>query len=104
MKTTLALLITGLFLLTTPLLALADGHNGRDGWRSRDHDRGRVVQRYDGHRHERHYRCTPYRNYRHHRHFRHFRRQLWTRPVERRVYASAPLLVLPPRVVFRIGW
>jgi len=108
MKTTLAILIAGLFLMTTPLSALADGGWQRNqgtehgyGWTKdrhaqRDHrspahriehKRQQLAKKhYNNHRHE--YRCA------HRLHHRY----------DRRVYASAPLIVAPPRVVFRIGW
>ncbi len=102
MKTTLVLLIAGLFLLATPMLALSQGKNRhKDGaeysrsWKNdrHDHDRG---HRY-GHDHKWERRAK--RHWRKHRraHRREHRRHY-------RPYYADRVVVAGPQIVFRIDW
>jgi len=107
MKSTLIILIAGLFLIATPLSAFARGnsHYGNEsqhqqGWQQ-DHrgdhrnDRNRWSEHRSEHRDNR---------YSHRRPVVH-RQVRWVAPrYERPVYASVPLILLPPRIIFGIGW
>jgi hypothetical protein len=105
MKTTLAILIAGLFLLTTPLLALAQARDNHD--KTPEHSQSWSNDRHDDH-HSSGQRYDQHRNHRVKRVDRHpLRRQVIVRPApryERRVYASVPLLLAPPRIVLHFGW
>ena len=101
MKTTLAVLITALFLLTTPMFALAYG-----GERSNapQHSNGWITQ--CDQRQSLRYDRSQKRQWREKKHFWQRARQ-HRYPVRRyqRVYAAAPVVIYGvPQVVFRIDW
>ena len=131
MKTVLALLVTGLLFLTTPVLAAADGrhHDGvqnhHQSWGKNDrHDRGYY---YDHHGQRRNHRYNNKRNYRHdqkHNHHtkKHLRQKLretrqelhqvkrqirhnHRRPYYVRSYYADPVVVIGlPHFVFQFDW
>ena len=102
MKTTLAILIAGILMLTTPMLALAYGEGQHDRRANQNHYSGWVKDHHDPRHgdwkdHRDHHRPYRYERNRYDRHHDHY---------EQRGYAVlAPLpILLPPRVLIHLGW
>lgn len=131
MKTTLAILVTGLILLATPFYALADGdrahrsegfskylnnrhqadgHRGeRRDFRQHRPDHGkahRAARHFRQHRPgygEKHLVKRHFRQHRRHDDPRHYGHRLAHRH-DHRHYVSAPVVIAPSRIVLRLGW
>lgn len=102
MKSRLALLVGCLFLLTTPIFALAHGGERHaapqqyKGWESNHQDQGKHYR--NARQHSRERRAT--------KHFKQQRRQRkFARRHHRPHYVSAPVVIYSvPRIVFRLDW